>query len=88
MTSNMSQDPLNVDESSNVDDKSPLWIYVNKIEKLPSGELWKFECNVCDNSYVGSHSRIAAHLLQERIKRTKRCLKFTLQQSANMKKIS
>ncbi|XP_048619875.1 uncharacterized protein LOC125590365 [Brassica napus] len=37
----MSQDPLNMDESSNVDDKAPLWIYVNKIEKLAGGGSWR-----------------------------------------------
>jgi len=28
------QDPLNIDESSTVDDKVPMWIYAEKIEKL------------------------------------------------------
>ncbi|WZZ70137.1 hypothetical protein YC2023_081507 [Brassica napus] len=60
----MSQDPLNMDESSNVDDKAPLWIYVNKIEKLAGGGSWRFECKFCSNSYVGSHSRVMTHLLQ------------------------
>ncbi|KAF3517353.1 hypothetical protein DY000_02063451 [Brassica cretica] len=70
----MSQDPLNIDESSNVDDKAPLWIYVNKIEKLAGGGSWRFECKFCSNSYVGSHSRVMTHLLQEG-KGIKGCLK-------------
>lgn len=61
----MSQDPLNIDESLEVDDKAPLWIYVKKIEKLPGGGSWKFECKFCRNSYVGSHSRVLTHLLKE-----------------------
>ena len=74
----MSQDPLNMDESSNVDDKAPLWIYVNKIEKLAGGGSWRFECKFCSNSYVGSHSRVMTHLLQEG-KGIKGCLKVTPQ---------
>ncbi|KAL0862487.1 hypothetical protein Bca101_041605 [Brassica carinata] len=81
-----SQDPLNIDESSNVDDKALLWIYVNKIEKLARGGSWKFECKFCRNSYVGSHSRVLTHLLQEG-KGIKGYLKVTPQQRANLKKL-
>ncbi|CAL9222157.1 unnamed protein product [Arabidopsis halleri] len=83
----MSQDPLNIDESSTVDDKAPLWIYVNKNEKLAGGGSWKFECKFCNNLYVGSHSRVKAHLLQEGVKGIKGCLKVTHQQKAHIKKL-
>ena len=82
----MSQDPLNIDESSNVDDKALLWIYVNKIEKLAGGGSWRFECKSCSNSYVGSHSRVMTHLLPEG-KGIKGCLKVTPQQRVNLKKL-
>ncbi|XP_018453902.2 uncharacterized protein LOC108825058 [Raphanus sativus] len=82
----MSQDPLNIDESLEVDDKAPLWIYVKKIEKLPGGGSWKFECKFCRNSYVGSHSRVLTHLLKEG-KGIKGCLKVTPQQRVNLKKL-
>ncbi|KAL1198975.1 hypothetical protein V5N11_004943 [Cardamine amara subsp. amara] len=86
----MSQDPINKDDSSIVDDKAPLWIYVKKIEKLAGGGSWRFECNFCNNSYVGSHTRVMTHLLQEGIKGIKGikgCLKVTPQQRTNMKNL-
>lgn len=76
-----------MDDASNVDDKAPLWIYVNKVEKLAGGGSWRFECKFCKNSYVGSHSRVVTHLLQEGIKGIKVCSKVTSQQRANMKKL-
>lgn len=87
LCSRMSQDPLNIDESSTIDDKSPLWIYVKKIEKLAGGGSWRFECKFCNNSYVGSHSRVMTHLIQEGIKGIKGCLKVTPQQRAHMRKL-
>lgn len=62
-------------------------MYVKKIEKLAGGGSWKFECNFCNMAYVGSHSRVMTHLLQEGIKRFKGCLKVTPEQRAHMKKL-
>ncbi|XP_075663270.1 uncharacterized protein LOC142632827 [Castanea sativa] len=50
-------------------DEAPLWQYVTKIEK-PSGSTVKsggnthFKCNYCSNIYLGSYSRVKAHLLR------------------------
>ncbi|XP_075670346.1 uncharacterized protein LOC142640138 [Castanea sativa] len=50
-------------------DEAPLWQYVTKIEK-PSGSTVKsggnthFKCNYCGNIYLGSYSRVKAHLLR------------------------
>ena len=51
-----------------VNDESPLWQYVTKVEKPPgasvkSGGNTYFKCNYCDNVYMGSYSRVKAHLL-------------------------
>ncbi|CAN7028506.1 unnamed protein product [Brassica oleracea var. botrytis] len=67
--------------------KAPLWIYVNKIEKIVGGESWRFECKFCSNTYVGSYTRVVTHLLQEVVKGIKGCLKVTPQQKVNMKKL-
>ena len=54
-------------EVSNVE--SPLWQYVTKVEK-PAGASVKFsgntyfKCNYCDIVFMGSYSRVKAHLLQ------------------------
>ncbi|XP_075665559.1 uncharacterized protein LOC142635253 [Castanea sativa] len=50
-------------------DEAPLWQYVTKIEK-PSGSTIKsggnthFKCNYYGNIYLGSYSRVKAHLLR------------------------
>ena len=50
-------------------DEGPLWKYVTKLEK-PSGSTSKsggntqFRCNYCDGVFVGSYSRVNAHLLK------------------------
>nr|XP_023915897.1 uncharacterized protein LOC112027463 [Quercus suber] len=51
-----------------VNDESPLWQYVTKVEKPPgasvkSGGNTYFKCNYCDIVYMGSYSRVKAHLL-------------------------
>ncbi|XP_050387765.1 uncharacterized protein LOC126804047 [Argentina anserina] len=74
-------------EQGDVDDKAPLWIYANKIEKMPGGGSWRFQCKFCEKSFVGSHNRVATHLLKDGGKGIKHCLKVTPQQHANMSKL-
>ncbi|XP_013591855.1 PREDICTED: topless-related protein 2-like [Brassica oleracea var. oleracea] len=78
---------MNPSDDAVVDDKAPLWIYVNKIEKIAEGRSWRFEYKFCSNTYVGSYTRVVTHLLQEGIKGIKECLKVTPQQKINMKKL-
>ena len=45
----------------------PLWQYVTKVEKAPGACVKKggntyFKCNYCGVVYMGSHSRVKAHL--------------------------
>ena len=70
-------------------DESPLWQYVTKVEKpsgasIKSGENTYFKCNYCGTVYMGSYSRVKAHLLQISGKGTKACLKVTKSHSLEM----
>ena len=63
-------------------DESPFWQYVTKVEKPPgasvkSGGNTYFKCNYCGIVYMGSYSRVKAHLLQISCKGIKACLKVT-----------
>ena len=63
-------------------DESPLWQYVTKVEKPPgasvkSDGITYFKCNYCGIGYMGSYSRVKAHLLQISGKGIKPCPKVT-----------
>ena len=50
-------------------DEAPLWQYVIKVEKPPgstvkSGGNTYFKCNYCGGVFLGSYSRVKAHLLK------------------------
>ena len=56
--------PSSNQEVSN--DESPLWQYVNKVEKPPAATIklggnTYFKCNYCGVVYMGSYSRVKAH---------------------------
>ena len=55
------------EEMPNAD--APLWQYVNKLEKplgstSKSGGNTHFKCNYCGGFFLGSYSRVKAHLLK------------------------
>ena len=63
-------------EVSNVE--CPLWQYVTKVEKPPNACVKKcentyFKCNYCGVVYMGSYSRVKAHLLKINNKGIKAC---------------
>ncbi|XP_030938562.1 uncharacterized protein LOC115963620 [Quercus lobata] len=63
-------------------DAAPLWQYVNKVGKPPgstakSGRNTYFKCNYCGVVYLGSYSRVKAHLLKIPNKGIKACPKVT-----------
>ncbi|XP_023906154.1 uncharacterized protein LOC112017929 [Quercus suber] len=63
-------------------DESPLWQYVTKIEKphgasVKSGGNTQFKCNYCGLVYIGSYSRVKAHLLKISGKGIRACPKVT-----------
>ena len=56
----------------------PFWQYVTKVEKPPSACVKKggntyFKCNYCGVVYLGSYSRVKAHLLKINNKGIKAC---------------
>ena len=58
--------------SSNVEvlnDEAPLWQYVTKVEKPSSSTVkssgnTQFKCNYCNGVFLGSYSKVKAHLLK------------------------
>lgn len=64
----------------NDDQKSPLWRYVEKIEKTGGGKGGnaKFICRLCDREMSGSYSRVKAHLLKWSNNGVRTCPKVTV----------
>ena len=63
-------------------DESPLWQYVIKVEKplgasVKSGGNTYFKCNYCNIVFMGSYSRVKAHLLKILNKGIKACPNVT-----------
>ena len=63
-------------------DEAPLWQYVSKVEKphgstVKSGGNTHFMCNYCGVVYLGSYSRVKAHLLKIPNKGIKACPNVT-----------
>ena len=61
-------------------DEGLLWKYVTKLDK-PVGSTSKSGGNThfkCDGTFVGSYSRVKAHLLKISGKGIKACMKVTL----------
>ncbi|XP_050387208.1 uncharacterized protein LOC126803442 [Argentina anserina] len=52
-------------EDRKIDDKTPLWAFVKKISKPPSGGNWRWQCSFCNMYYNRSYTRVRAHLLSE-----------------------
>ena len=77
-------------EVSNVE--SPLWQYVSKVEQPPgstvkSGGNTHFKCNYCGVVYLGSYSRVKAHLLKIPNKGIKACPKVTPSHKLEMQRM-
>ncbi|XP_030942014.1 uncharacterized protein LOC115967069 [Quercus lobata] len=77
-------------EVSNVE--SPLWQYVTKVEKLvdasvKSGGNTYFKCNYCDIVFMGSYSRVKAHLLQISGKGIRSCVKVSKSHRLEMQRM-
>ena len=74
-----------MDEATSIkpsSDEGLLWKYVTKLEK-PTGSTSKlggnthFNCNCCDETFVGSYSRVKTHLLKISGKGIKACMNVT-----------
>ena len=73
-------------------DESPFWQYVTKVEKPPGASVklggnTYFKCNYCGIVYMGSYSRVKAHLLQISGKGIKACLKVTKSHRLEMQRM-
>ena len=73
-------------------DEGPLWKYVTKLEKLAhstskSGGNTHFRCNYCNGTFMGSYSRVKAHLLKISGHGIKACIKVTLSHRLEMQRV-
>ena len=73
-------------------DEGPLWKYVTKLEKPPdstskSSGNTQFKCNYCDGVFVGSYSRVKAHLLKISGKGIRACKNVTPGHRLEMQKV-
>ncbi|XP_030941531.1 uncharacterized protein LOC115966437 [Quercus lobata] len=87
-------DEVNSTESSQEvsNDESPLWQYVTKVEKPPSASIKSggntyFKCNYCDIVFMGSYSRVKAHLLQISSKGIRACVKVSKSHRLEMQRM-
>ena len=75
-----------------LNDEAPLWQYVTKIEKphgstVNSGGNTQFKCNHCGGVFLGSYSRVKAHLLKISNKGIRACPKMTPSHRLEMKRM-
>lgn len=68
-------------------EKTPLWKFVEKMERTAGGGNTKFKCNYCKEIFNGSYSRVKAHLLRESGMGVKKCSKVTDAIFVQLKKI-
>ena len=87
-------DEVNSTESSQEvsNAESPLWQYVTKVEKpagtsVKSGGNTYFKCNYCDIVFMGSYSRVKAHLLQISGKGIRACRNVSKSHRLEMQKM-
>ena len=87
-------DEVNSTESSQEvsNDESPLWQYVTKVEKSAGASIKSsgntyFKCNYCDIVFIGSYSRVKAHLLQISGKGIRACVKVSKSHRLEMQRM-
>ena len=84
--------PSSNQEQEVPNDESPLWQYVTKVEKplgasVKSSRNTYFKCNYCDIVFMGSYSRVKAHLLQIFGKGIRACGKVTKSHRLEMQRM-
>ena len=73
-------------------DEGPLWKFVTKLEKpvgstSKSGGNTRFKCNYCDGNFVGSYSKVKAHLLKSSGQGIRACIKVTSSHRLEMQRV-
>ncbi|KAG6520646.1 hypothetical protein ZIOFF_017705 [Zingiber officinale] len=71
----------------NVDDYSPLWKFVTKVEKAVGGGNVTWSCNICNKVCKGSYSRVKAHLLKQKGAGIAGCTAVTMDQMKRMQQL-
>ena len=72
--------------------EAPLWQCVTKLEKplgstSKSGGKIQFKCNYCGGIFLGSYSRVKAHLLKISNKGIRACIKVALSHRLEMQRM-
>ncbi|KAG6513301.1 hypothetical protein ZIOFF_023625 [Zingiber officinale] len=70
-----------------VDDYSPLWKFVTKVEKAVGGGNVTWSCNICNKVCKGSYSRVKAHLLKQKGAGIAGCTTVTMDQMKRMQQL-
>ncbi|KAG6467060.1 hypothetical protein ZIOFF_075138 [Zingiber officinale] len=70
-----------------IDDYSPLWKFVTKVEKAVGGENVTWSCNICTKVCKGSYSRVKAHLLKQKRAGIAGCTAVTMDQIKRMQQL-
>ncbi|KAG6530429.1 hypothetical protein ZIOFF_012661 [Zingiber officinale] len=70
-----------------VDDSSPLWKFVTKVEKAIGGENVTWSCNICSKVCKGSYSRVKTHLLKQKGAGIAGCMAITMDQMKRMQQL-
>ncbi|KAG6497607.1 hypothetical protein ZIOFF_045511 [Zingiber officinale] len=70
-----------------VDDYSPLWKFVTKVEKAVGGGNVTWSCNICNKVCKGSYSRVKAHMLKQKGAGIADCTAVTMDQMKRMQQL-
>jgi Protein of unknown function (DUF 659) len=72
---------------SSINDSTPLWEYVTRIEKSENGRNTKFTCKFCKILYTAPYFWVKAHLLKVSGHGIRACSKVTKEEVENLKKL-
>ncbi|KAG6476013.1 hypothetical protein ZIOFF_065248 [Zingiber officinale] len=70
-----------------IDDYSPLWKFVTKVEKGVGRGNVTWSCNICTKVCKGSYSRVKAHLLKQKGAGIAGCTAVTMDQMKRMQQL-
>ncbi|KAG6484248.1 hypothetical protein ZIOFF_061043 [Zingiber officinale] len=77
----------NESAQEDVDDYSPLWKFVTKVEKAVEGGNVTWSCTICSKVCKGSYSRVKAHLLKQKGAGIAGCTAVTMDQMKRMQQL-
>ncbi|KAG6498179.1 hypothetical protein ZIOFF_046091 [Zingiber officinale] len=77
----------NKSAQEDVDDYSPLWKFVTKVEKAVRGGNVTWSCNICNKVCKGSYSRVKTRLLKQKGAGIAGCTAVTMDQIKRMQQL-